>query len=158
MSSTRFRLARLQALKTRLEERRRQELARELGEQRLRIQALEEARGHLEEAREQLGQELEQGLQVSRWSLLSGYLSRQESVLALRNRRLVELEPRLRVARERLLEALKERRVLDRLEENWQEDRALEEKRLEQGELDETGGRLWWRRKRATPGEDHEQR
>lgn len=141
-----FRLARLLALRRRLEDQRKLDLARELAEQARRLQALEEAREHLEEARDHLGTELEQGLAASRFRLLAGYIDRQELALGQRRRSVSELDPRLARARERLAAALRERRVLERLKEHWQERQDTEHKRAEQTGLDETGGRQWWRR------------
>lgn len=151
-----FRLARLLALRERLETQRRLDLARELAEQARRAQALDQAREHLESAREQLVEELGGGGEAGRFHLLAGYIQRQEVALGQRRRYLGELEPRLARARDRLARALTERQVLDRLKEHWHEQQAEEEKRLEQTRLDETGGRQWWRRQagRAGGGQD----
>ena len=153
--SASFRLARLLALRKRIEEQRRLDLARELTERERRAADLAEAREHLLEAREQLAGELAGGLKVARWSLLTAYIGRQEEATGRRRRFVEEQGPRLKLATERLGTALRERRVIDRLHEHWQEEQALAEKRLEQGRLDETGGRQWWRRQAGHGGDDH---
>ncbi len=143
-----FRLARIHRLRRQLERARRLEFAALTMERESRALALEESRRWMEEARRRMRSELRDGIHPDRWRLLTGYLDSQERIGARRQQAVLELRQSLRRARERLSDAGKERRILDRLSEVWAERLQREERRIEALLMNEIGIREAYLRKR----------
>ncbi len=149
MSARTFRLTRLLGLRQRAEEQRRLELGERVQERDRRAGVLGEALERIECTREQMERELGKGLRPDRWSIFRSFLENLDRAKGRRQRELLEMKPLLEQARKALEEALKERRILERLQENWQAARDEELRLKEQQELDETGMRIWQARQSA---------
>jgi flagellar export protein FliJ len=139
MKSRKFKLSRVLMLRRRQEKQALLNLSVEINEQEQRQQAVEESKKMLEEMRISAGRELQTGVAASRWVLIVNYLDHQSRNFRLRYNRLLEMPERLSMAREALTIKVKDRKVIELLEENWNREKLLEEKRLEQASLDEIG-------------------
>lgn len=138
------RLARLERLKERVERQRRFEFAATLGERERRREAVDEADDLLAQAREGWAVALREGVHADDWHRLLSYIDHLARSRAHRERQLLDSEPPVAAARERLQDAAKERDAMGRLVERFLEERAQEERRRERRALDEIGRREVW--------------
>ncbi len=153
--SASFRLKRVQRIKERLEKKRKLELGALLQEQELQRRSLEEARQLLCEMNERAGEEMAAGISSDRWTLVNAYLEWQELNIRRRSAKMELLQEPLQKARERLVEAGRDRQAFDRLHERWQEAWLREEAHAERVVLDDIGLREAWQRLDHTrPGEE----
>ena len=150
-----FRLQRVRRIKERLEKKRKLELGAVLQEQEKRRRGLEEARQLLYDMNERAGEEMAAGISSERWNLVNAYLEWQEHNIRSRKAQVELLREPLQKARERLMEAGRERQAYDRLHERWREAFEREESRAERAQMDSIGLREAWQRlDHEKPGAD----
>lgn len=148
-----FRLASVLRYRTSVEE----AMRRAAAEKRERLQAetaerdalLLRRRDHLRD----LGEKLSRGMNVSENILYIDYLVRMDDETVLRKKAMEAAEEAAEIARGRLIEAVRQRKVLDRLKEKHEEAREVERLRRETGLFDEIAVNRFNRDRRDEPYE-----
>ena len=149
-----FRLASVLRFRTSLEE----AMRRAAAEKRERLQAetserdalLLRRRDHIRE----VGEKLSRGMNVSENILYIDYLVRMDDEMVLRKKAMEAAEEAAEIARGRLIEAVRQRKVLYRLQEKHAEAREAERLRRETGLFDEIAVNRFNRDRRDEPYEE----
>lgn len=149
-----FRLASVLRFRTSVEE----AMRRAAAEKRERLQAetserdalLLRRRDHLRE----VGEKLSRGMNVSENILYIDYLARMDDEMVLRKKAVEAAEEAAEIARGRLVEAVRQRKILDRLKEKHAEAREAERLRRETGLFDEIAVNRFNRDRKAEPHEE----